>query len=140
MHTHTKKNHSRKLKHSKKEKKYTNTNTQTDSNANQKKKHKQKSQTQTHNLPPTHTHKHLPTPRPTPTTLSHNPGRIFSPQCHSNTMGLRTGLVLLAMLWAVSARPQRESTGGTAGEAPGAPPPEGFQALINRISGEACFV
>nr|XP_027226746.1 mucin-5AC-like isoform X1 [Penaeus vannamei] len=49
-------------------------------------------------------------------------------------MGLRTGLVLLAMLWAVSARPQRESTGGTAGEAPGAPPPEGFQALINRIS------
>ncbi|XP_037773747.1 mucin-5AC-like [Penaeus monodon] len=49
-------------------------------------------------------------------------------------MELRTGWVLLAMLWAVSARPQRESTEGTPGEVPGAPPSEGINALIIRTS------
>lgn len=47
--------------------------------------------------------------------------------------------MLLAMLWAVSARPQRESTEGTPGEVPGAPPSEGINALIIRTSGEFLF-
>ncbi|XP_063604923.1 mucin-5AC-like, partial [Penaeus indicus] len=49
-------------------------------------------------------------------------------------MELRTGLLLLAMLWAVSARPQQESTERTPEEVPGAPPPEGINALLIRTS------
>ncbi|XP_047483372.1 mucin-5AC-like isoform X2 [Penaeus chinensis] len=53
---------------------------------------------------------------------------------YSNTMELRTVWLLLAMLWAVSARPQQESTEGTPGEAPGPPLPEGINALLIRTS------